>query len=72
MYTCTCTYKLLPLVLFAYKDAVQESTGFIYSFDLTRTYDTNGPGDDLRENCVATTQEPNDIVRYVSKVHSEM
>ena len=63
--------KLIPLVLFAYKDAVQESTGFT-PFELTRIHDVRGPMDVLRENWVPTTKEPNDIVGYVNKVHSKM
>jgi hypothetical protein len=62
---------LISLVLFAYRDAVQESTGFS-PFELTSTHDVRGAMDVLKESWTPIAQEPNDIAEYVSKIQMKM
>ena len=50
---------------------MQVSTGFT-PFELTHAHDVRGPTDVLRENLVPKIDEPNDLVGYISKVHSKI
>ena len=45
--------KLIPLILFAYRDAVQESTGYT-PFELACTHEVKGPLDVLKGNWIFT------------------
>ena len=63
--------KLLPLVMFAYREIPQESTGFS-PFELVYGRDIRGPLDVLREQWITSEQEPNDIATYVTQLHDRM
>ena len=60
--------KLLPLVLFAYREVPQESTGFS-PFELIYAREVRGPLDVLKEEWTSSQPEPNDIATYVTQLH---
>ena len=63
--------KLLPYVLFAYREVPQFSTGFS-PFELLYGRDVRGPLDVLKEGWTRTTPEGDDIVSYVDRVHERL
>ena len=63
--------KLLPLVLFAFREIPQETTGFS-PFELTSTHDVRGPMDVLKEAWMSTNKPPNDIATYVMDIREKM
>ena len=56
--------KLLPYVLFTYRDMPHESTGYS-PFKLVYGCDVRGPLDLLKEAYILREKEPNDIATYV-------
>ena len=63
--------KILPMVLFAYREITQETTGFS-SFDILYSKDVKGPMDILKDQWIATQPEENDITSYVLSLHQHM
>jgi len=63
--------KLLPLVMFAYREVPQASTGFS-PFELVFGRDVRGTLDVLREEWLPSQEEPNDIATYVTQLHERM
>ena len=55
---------MLPLVLFAYREIPQETTGFS-PFELLYSRDVKGPMDILKDQWIAAQPEENDITSYV-------
>ena len=55
--------KLVPLVLFAYCEVPQETTGFS-PFEMVYSWDPRGPLDVLRSAWITQQEETNDIVEY--------
>ena len=55
---------MLPLVVFAYREIPQETTGFS-PFELLYSRDVKGPMDILKDQWIATQPEENDITSYV-------
>ena len=58
---------MLPLVLFAYREIPQETTGFS-PFELLYSRDVKGPMDILKDQWIATQPEENDITSFVLSV----
>ena len=63
--------KLIPLILFAYRDAVQESTGYT-PFELACTHEVKGLLDVPKGTWVPTAGLDEDIAKYVGQVHARM
>ena len=57
-------YKLLPYVLFAYREVPQESTGFS-PFELVYGREVRGPLDVLKETWESTQDTKEDVLSYV-------
>ena len=57
--------------MFAYRDAVQESTGYT-PFELACTHEVKAPLDVLRNTWVPTAGLDEDIAEYVGQVHARM
>ena len=60
--------KLLPYVLFAYREVPQFSS----PFELLYGRDVRGPLDILKEGWTRTTPQVDDIVSYVDRVHEQL
>ena len=63
--------KMRPLVLFAYREITQETTGFS-PFELIYLRDVKGPMDVLKDHWIATQPEENDITSYVLSLRQRM
>ena len=63
--------KMLPLVLFAYREIPQETTGFS-PFVLLYSRDVKGPMDILKDQWIATQPEQKDITSYVLSLRQRM
>ena len=63
--------KMLPLILFAYREIPQETTGFS-PFELLYSRDVKGPMDILKDQWIATQPEENDITSYVLSLRQRM
>ena len=63
--------KMLPLVLFAYREVPQESTGFS-PFELIYSRDVRGPLDILKEAWIPEEEPRDDIAQYISRLHERM
>ena len=61
-------HKLLPYVLFAYREVPQASTGFS-PFELLYGRDVRGPLDVLKEGWIEPNPKEDDILTYVNKVY---
>ena len=64
-------HKLLPYILFAYREVPQVSTGFS-PFELLYGRDPRGPLDILREGWVRSNPKGDDVISYVQKVYDRM
>lgn len=58
--------KLLPYVLFAYRDVPQESTGFS-PFELVYGRDVRSPLEQLKDSYLPTEEGQDDIATYVMR-----
>ena len=63
--------KMLPMVLFAYREVPQEATGFS-PFELMYNRDIQGPLDVLKESWLPGADEMNDVAEYVMRVRQRM
>lgn len=63
--------KLIPLVLFAYRDVPQETTGFS-PFEMVYSRDPRGPLDVLHSAWIPQQEETDDIAKYVLRVRERM
>ena len=64
-------YSYLPMVMFAYREVPQASTGFS-PFELIYGRDVRGPLDILRDNWLPSQQGPSDAATYVTQLHERM
>ena len=63
--------KLIPYVLFAYREVPQVSTGFT-PFELVYGRDVRGPLDVLKQKWTAEGREPDDVITYVSRIQEKL
>ena len=63
--------KLLPYVLFAYREVPQATTGFS-PFELVYGRDVRGPLDVLKDGLTQDSVEGDDIVSYVNRVYERL
>ena len=63
--------KLLPYVLFAYREVPQSSTGFS-PFELIYGRDVRGPLDVLKEDWIHNQLKDDDIVSYVTRIYERL
>ena len=63
--------KMLPMVLFTYREVPQEATGFS-PFELMYNQDIQGPLDVLKESWLPGADEMNDVAEYVMRVRQQM
>ena len=63
--------KLLPYVLFAYREVPQASTGFS-PFELTYGREVRGPLDVIKDGWTMDSNEGDDIVTYVNRIYHRL
>ena len=63
--------RMLPFVLFAYREVPHTSTGFS-PFELIYGRDVHGPLEVLKEAWTGSTQEDSDILTYVTRVYQRI
>ena len=64
-------HKLIPYVLFAYREVPQSTTGFS-PFELIYGRDIRGPLDVLKEGWIQDNPEQDDIVSFVNRVYQRL